>query len=97
VENLKQGIIDLHGLHIIEAEICLRELIPIYQSLYHSLPSKLQLKIITGSGHHSIAYGHGNARLLPAIQALCENEFCFLRIQELKDNSGYVSGLLINL
>ena len=91
-EQLQRGIIDLHGLHISEARACLSELLPLFMAVGGGLRS---VRIITGSGHHSIAYGHGTARLLPEVKRLCGEEMC-LAIKDVKDSSGYVSAVAVS-
>lgn len=99
--QLLRGVLDLHGLHVQESEELLRQLVP----LFVRCTALQQLRLITGSGHHSVAYGHGTARLLPALRALCSDEFVSAGyvlagdrgVKEVKDDNGYVSALQVQL
>lgn len=55
----------------------------------------LLLWMTVGSGHHTLGPQKGNARLLPAIQSLCD-EFSF-KYQEVVDRNGYAGGLKIRI
>lgn len=107
----EEGVIDLHGLHVSEAEELMDELLPVFLHYYQQLcnssstSNKKKISIITGSGHHSVTYGQGNARLLPKVQELVRH---FLEDtssewrhrwsqQDIKDGNGYVSGILLKM
>lgn len=101
---------DLHGLHVSEAEELMEELLPVFLHFYQQLSNsstsnKKKISIITGSGHHSVTYGQGNARLLPKMQELVRhlledtsgdwrNRWSQ---QDIKDGNGYVSGILLTM
>lgn len=91
MQSLEAGKIDLHGLHVSEAVDCVTELIPIYEK-----SGIKRLTIVTGTGHHTKGPQQGKARLLPYVRDLCENQLR-LRVQEVRDNSGYSGGLIVTL
>ena len=68
--GLLKGSIDLHGLHVAEAEDCLQNLLPTL-----ALAGRASVSVVTGSGNHSRGGGGGGgqARLLPAVQKLCSD------------------------
>jgi DNA-nicking Smr family endonuclease len=92
--DLEKGIIDLHGLHVSEAQDCLTELIPIFEKV-----GLKKLKIVTGTGHHTKGPQQGKARLLPYVKAHCEEQLygSVKSCHEIKDNSGYSGALLLEL
>lgn len=101
----EQGMIDLHGLHVVEAETLVHHLLPIFFEHFAQLRgmgTKPVIRLVTGSGHHSIAYGQGNARLLPAVQAQVQELLQSggwgrnWRVQQMKDGNGFVSGIILS-
>lgn len=78
-------------MHVQEAIDCLKELIPLYQQYGHQ-----QIRIVTGSGHHTKGPQEGKARLHPAVTALLEEDYRF-RIKDIKDASGYVGGIVVEI
>ncbi len=91
LSDLQQGRVDVHGLHVQEAIDCLNELIPLYQQYGFQ-----QLRIVTGSGHHTKGPQEGKARLHPAVKTLLEDEYRF-RVKDIKDPSGYVGGMVVDI
>lgn len=107
-----QGIIDLHGLHIAEAQEILSEIIPMFLYHFGNTPGLMQkpIRVFTGSGHHSVVYGHRRPRLLPAVQkeiteileharqdkSYIGGRKVIWKQQEIRDNNGFVSGVMLS-
>lgn len=81
----------MHGLHVQEALDCLQELIPIFQQT-----ELTRLKVITGTGHHTLGPQAGKARLFPNIRRLLRDDWQF-PVKEITDVSGYAGGLLVTI
>jgi hypothetical protein len=88
--SLSKGQVDLHGLHVSEAKICVEELIPYFQS--SRIPS---MTIVTGTGHHTLGSQQGTARVLPAIISTLASYG--LTYQEVIDRNGFVGGLRVKI
>eukprot|EP01035_Chromulina_nebulosa_P020987 gene20987-27198_t len=88
--SILQGQIDMHGLHVSEAVICLQELIP-----YFKCNNISSISIVTGSGHHTLGSHQGQAKVLPAIKSTCDE--LGLKYQDIIDKNGYSGGLKIKL
>lgn len=97
-----QGIIDLHGLHVAEAAEILADVVPLFLDHFSATPglTRRPIRIFTGSGHHSVVYGHFRPRLLPAVQRevariLHGGAWPAWRQQEIRDANGFVSGVML--
>jgi len=84
--SLRQGSIDLHGLHASEVDACLRAILP-----QLALAGVHEASVFTGSGHHS----HNGGRLAPVVAAVAAELDVPLR--EIKDARGYTGGYSISL
>jgi hypothetical protein len=86
--------LDLHGLHVQEARECV---FSILSEMSQTLSGRScpKVAIITGSGHHTNGPQKGVARVLKAIESLCEE--CGLSFVHIKDPRGYVSGVSVQL
>lgn len=87
--------VDLHGLHVQEARECV---ISVLSQISLSLPPRSsypKVTVITGTGHHTYGPQIGVARVLKAIELLCqEYELSYVHI---KDPRGFVGGVLIQM
>lgn len=81
-------LLDLHGLHVVEAVELLAHMLPKLGD--EGLDS---IYVVTGSGHHSKS--HGNSRLLPAVEQFLTAEG--YRFNAVPDGNGYVGMLLVDL
>jgi hypothetical protein len=87
--------LDLHGLHVQEARECVLSVLSEMSRSLSRRSSYPKVAIITGSGHHTNGPQKGVARVLKAIESLCqEYELAFVHI---KDPRGYVSGVSVQL
>jgi hypothetical protein len=94
----------VHGLHAAELVECLDSLIP-YLRNYLKPSSKLQgrgmlngaanIRVITGSGHHSSGPQKGVSRLLPTAEEYCATHN--MTYSMIKDPNGYPCGVSIML
>ncbi|RYG64060.1 DUF1771 domain-containing protein, partial [archaeon] len=85
---LLKGVLDLHGLHVYEAQTCLLDLLPLYMRT-----SLRTVRVITGTGHHS---SRGRARLFPAVRDLLDEEgYSYVLIRD--KHSGLAGGFAIAL
>eukprot|EP01041_Mallomonas_annulata_P004384 gene4384-8727_t len=89
VDAVCRGVIDLHGLFVLEARECLLEILP---SLLES--PLTHVNIVTGSGHHS-AGSHRRARLLPGVKQLLREEG--YRFSDICDANGYTGAVRVDL
>lgn len=86
--------LDLHGLHVQEARECVLSILAqISQSSSRS--SLPKVTIITGTGHHTNGPQKGVARVLRAVEALCDEYG--LSYVHIKDPRGFVGGVLVQL
>ena len=74
-----------------EARDCLYELIPLYQKARFN-----RIKVITGTGHHTIGTAGGKSRLNPSIRDLLQYEYNF-KFDDIRDQQGYSGGFLVYL
>lgn len=87
--------LDLHGLHVQEARECV---LSVLSQIAQSVPSRSsypKVTVITGTGHHTHGPQIGVARVLKAIESLCDEYQ--LSYAHIKDPRGYVGGVLIQL
>jgi DNA-nicking Smr family endonuclease len=85
----KDGQLDLHGMHVAEAV----ERLP--DALADIARFRAQVKVVTGTGHHTVG-GGGNPRLRPAVCAILqEHGYAFREIIDSK--SGHVGAFLVSL
>lgn len=69
--SVNAGFLDLHGLHVAEALECLDELLPeLLQSPFHR---RKPVRVITGSGHHTVGGKKGTSRLLASAKQYIES------------------------
>ena len=85
-ESIRRGVLDLHGLHVSEADTCLRSILP---QLAKSGLRKAS--VLTGSGHHSTGYG----RLQTVVQSIAAE--LNLPLSTLSDANGHCGGYCIDL
>jgi DNA-nicking Smr family endonuclease len=85
-ESILNGKIDLHGLTVSEADICLCKLLPILAS-----EGQKRVTVITGTGHHSV---DGRSRLIPVVEKFCIKNS--ISMKEVKTGM-YVGGFELNI
>lgn len=86
----RDQLMDLHGLHVAEAIEFLVEMLP--QLAAEGLTT---IRLVTGSGHHSLMGHHGKARLRPAVERYLNTEG--YSYSEVPDQRGYVGMLLVHI
>lgn len=93
--SLSRGQMDLHGLHVAEAQAALQDLLPaLALALAPSAHGETHVTIVTGSGHHSVSNTQ-TPRLLTAVQA--ELDSMGLRYQLVRDANKYTSAVRVRL
>jgi DNA-nicking Smr family endonuclease len=87
--------LDLHGLHVQEARECVLSVLAEISQSFSSRSSFPKVTIITGTGHHTNGPQKGVARVLKAVESLCEEYG--LSYVHIKDPRGFVGGVLVQL
>ena len=108
-QALMRGQVDLHGLHVAEAQECISVIVPILEQM-----NVKHVHIITGSGmyflssynwtffklsvwfrlgHHTVGPQRGVARLMPSVQSTLDTRG--YKTVPVKDANGYLGGFQI--
>eukprot|EP01036_Dinobryon_divergens_P022641 gene22641-30919_t len=87
-QSLMRGQVDLHGLHVAEAQECISVIVPILEQM-----NVKHIHIITGSGHHTVGPQRGVARLMPSVQSTLDA--MGYKTVPVKDANGYIGGFQI--